>query len=423
MKIKEKKKFNWNLFFLVFLYIQPILDVSFALSTNYLQFPISLNTIVRMLFLLFGGIYLLFINKDKKIKWYVIILSLYCLAFGINIFIFKRGVLFYEIKNMLSTFFFPIALLFVYHAFKENKILIKEKHFLNLLLIYLGLILIPNILGIGFLSYAYSKSGFIGWFYSANAISSILIILLPISLINFNSKKDIWKFIIFFSIILYVFSSIGTKSPLLGLAVLLFGLIIWVIVKLFHQKKYKNLLILGLTLLIGLVMSFIIIPKTNFYKNIKLHMTYFDIYTINDIFSSNKFVYQIIFSERLDFLEVTKNNYKESSINDKIFGIGYVENYRKANENLKTIEIDYFDIYYRHGVIGFVLFFLPLIYIFRRLVTIFKKIDIKKYLYVISVFLSFLLAFFSGHVLISPAVGILVIYILVNLYERSTQYE
>ena len=104
-------------------------------------------------------------------------------------------------------------------------------------------------------------------------------------------------------------------------------------------------------------------------------------------------------------------------------GIGYVENYRKANENLKTIEIDYFDIYYRHGVIGFVLFFLPLIYIFSRLVTILKKIDLKKYLYIISVLLSFLHAFFSGHVLTSPAVGILVIYILINLFERSTQYE
>lgn len=423
MKVKEQKKFNWNLFFLVFLYIQPILDVSFALSTNYLHFPISLNTIVRMLFLLFGGIYLLFINKDKKIKWYVIILGIYCLAFGINIFIFKREVLFYEIKNMLSTFFFPIALLFVYHAFKENKILIKEKHFLNLLLIYLGLILIPNILGIGFSTYATDKAGNIGWFFSANAISSILTIILPISLISLFQNKKYLNIGSLLLIIIYTFLTIGTKSPILGLFLFICFIILYLFIILLKKKNYKLLTIsLGSSILL-VTCLLIVIPKTTFYKNIELHMSYFKINKITEVFKSRELINQVVFSKRLDFWEKTKTNYKNANIKDQILGIGYVENYKQENENLKTVEIDYIDILYRHGLIAFIIYFIPLIYLSINLIKKIKKIDIYNYFYIISIGLSLILAFFAGHIFTSPAVSIILIYILVNLYERSTQYE
>lgn len=423
MKIKEKKKFNWNLFFLVFLYIQPLLDVSFALSTNYLNFPISLNTIVRMLFLLFSGIYLLFINKDKKIKWYIVILGLYYLAFGINIFLFKREVLFYELKNMLSTFFFPISLLFVYHVFKENKMLTKEKHFLNLLLIYLGLILMPNILGIGFSTYATDKSGNIGWFFSANAISSILTIILPISLISLLQNKKYLNIGILLLIIIYTFLTIGTKTPILGLFLFICFIILYLFITLLKKKNYKLLTIsLGSSILL-VVCLLIVIPKTTFYKNIELHMSYFKINKITEVFKSRELINQVVFSKRLDFWEKTKINYKNASIKDQILGIGYVENYKQENENLKTVEIDYIDILYRHGLIAFILYFIPLICLVINLIKKIKKIDIYNYFYLISIGLSLLLAFFTGHIFTAPAVSIILIYILVNLYERSTQYE
>lgn len=420
---KEQKKFNWNLFFLVFLHIQPLLDISYSLSTNYLGFSISINTIIRMLFLLFGGIYLLFINKDKRIKWYVIILGLYCLAFGINIFLFKKEVLFYELKNMLSTFFFPISLLFVYQAFKDKKINIKEKHFLYLMLIYLGFIIIPNLLGLGFSSYAHDKAGSAGWFYSANAISSILTLLFPISLVSLLEKKSFFKLSLFSLITIYTFLTIGTKSPILGLLIAIFLLVIYILISLIKTKKYKLLTITLSSSIIFIVCLLIVIPKTTFYKNIELHMSYFDINKISDVFTSRELINQVVFSKRLDFWENTKNNYDNSNLKNKILGIGYVENYKEENENLKTVEIDYIDIFYRHGPFGFIIYFLPLLFTMINLFKRIKRLDIYKYLYLISIGLSLILAFFTGHIFTAPAVSIILIYILVNLYERSNSNE
>ena len=423
MKVKEKKKFNWNLFFLVFLYIQPFLDISYSLSTNYLNFPISINTIVRMLFLIIGIYYLLFKNKDKKVKMYVAILGLYCLAFSINIFIFKIEVLFYELKNMLSTFFFPISLLFVYQAFKDNKINLNEKHFLNLLLIYLGLVLIPNILGIGFSSYATDKAGSIGWFYSANAISSILTIILPISMICLLENKRYLKIGILLLIVIYTFLTIGTKSPILGLIIYISCILLYLFITLIKKKNYMLLTISlgsGLLLITSLV---IIIPRTTFYKNIELHMSYFKINNITEVFKSRELINQVIFSKRLDFWEKTKNNYQNANLKDKILGIGYVENYNKENENFKTVEIDYVDILYRHGLMTFILYFLPLIYVTINSIKKIKKIDVYSYLYLISYGISLLLAFFAGHIFTAPSVSLILIYILANLYERNNSYE
>ena len=44
---------------------------------------------------------------------------------------------------------------------------------------------------------------------------------------------------------------------------------------------------------------------------------------------------------------------------NSLLGIGYVENYGTLTENRKTIEIDPFDIVFRHGIIGFLIYMIP----------------------------------------------------------------
>jgi len=58
--------------------------------------------------------------------------------------------------------------------------------------------------------------------------------------------------------------------------------------------------------------------------------------------------------------------------------------------------MDYFDLFYHYGVFGFFFFFLP----FWKHFSWRGKIEKK-----ISIFLVFLLAFFSGHILLSPSVS------------------
>lgn len=420
----KKKKINFITFFLLFLYIQPILDVFFAVSNNYFDLSISVNSIIRIIFMLIAIIYLLFINKDKKSKIMTIILLAYMTAFSGNIYFSKHiSALIYELKSMLSTFFFPITLLFLHKYQDNNKLNINKKHFIILSLIYLGFILIPNLLGVGFDTYQTDKQGSVGWFYSANGVGAVLIILLPIGLLYFDKKKKLPFLILYSFLILYTFLTIGTKAPLLGLIILLGFIILWFLIKFIKEKKYKLLIGMGVSCLIFLTSLILLLPQTNFYKNIIHHMNAFDIYTINDIFTSNKFINQVVFSKRLDFLQVTKNNYHNANLIEKFIGIGYKENQGTLQENIKTIEMDYFDIYYRHGVIGFIVYFMPLVFVMYDIIKKTKKLTFQKYMYFVSIFLGLLLALFCGHIFTAPAVSIILIYIIVSLKERCEESE
>ena len=75
--------------------------------------------------------------------------------------------------------------------------------------------------------------------------------------------------------------------------------------------------------------------------------------------------------------------------------------------NIKTIEMDYFDVLYRNGYVGFILYFIPVIYILY-------KIKMNKKLEIYSLVLSLILALFQGHILVSPSVSICVIIIMLN---------
>ena len=91
--------------------------------------------------------------------------------------------------------------------------------------------------------------------------------------------------------------------------------------------------------------------------------------------------------------------YLDNPINYQLFGVGYL-NYSKL------IEMDFFDILYRQGLIGFSLYFIPIIYLFN----IYKKYYNAKY--TLSIILIVLVAGVVGHVLVAPAVSIFVATIL-----------
>ena len=158
-----------------------------------------------------------------------------------------------------------------------------------------------------------------------------------------------------------------------------------------------------------------IIPKTSFYKNIIIHLEFLEIDEINDLMDIQK-IDHFVFSSRIKFMKETMNNYNNSSILEKLFGIGYIENYGTNNLNLKIIEMDYYDILFRNGIIGFILILLPLILI---IINIVKKLKYNNLTFnlTISTILIIILSLFSGHIILSPSVSIYVIMILLYFKE------
>ncbi len=397
-----------------FMIIQPVLDAITGINLNFFKISFPFTPIVRLLFMLLCMYYVLFINrKNNDLKKLVIQLS-YMIIFTIFVFVFKgKYALTYEITNLLNTFYLPILVVCLLNIFEHKKISINCKYLLLTYILYLTLIIVPNVTGTSFLSYSHSKVGHVGWFPLANVIGNVLCILLPLILYYLlNLKKKYLFKLLFITSLLYVFASMGTKVPLLGLLICLFFNFIFYIYNCFHNKKYKGIVVSSLSFLIFFVIGMLLIPKTAFYKNIQIHKEFLGINNYAEVLTDYKLIDHFIFSQRLTFLSTIHNSNKDCGIVQKVVGIGYIKNYG-AEISTKTIEIDYFDILYENGILGFIIFIYIMLPIFIKA---FKKVKINNFInvqYKISLFLIIIISLFAGHMLISPAASIFVALILV----------
>lgn len=411
-KIIEK---NIKNIILIFLYLQPILDLTAGITQNILKINITASSIIRLVFLFFCIYYTLILDKTKEKKKNILlttIITIYTIIFSLITIKYKStNALSYELKNTINTFYLPIILITLKNIFKQYNIKINIKNIIYIYMTYIILILIPNITKTGFQSYAIAKEGSSGWFTSANATGNILSILLPIIVLYLIKIKNITKTLIITTTTLYVFLSMGTKVPILSLIICLLTTILYYITKWIKNKEKTKILITTITTVIITTTSILIIPKTTFYKNIQIHKEYLGFKNYTEILTNYEILDHFIFSQRLTFLKNTNKNYIKSNIPQKIFGIGYIENYGTDKVSTKTIEIDYAEIFYRNGIIGFIIFFSILIpNIINNLKN--KEKSITNTELKTSIILILLLSLFSGHILVTPAVSIFVAIIL-----------
>ena len=405
-------KKNISIICMLFLLSGPIIDFVTGVMLHIFDISLTLGLVLRILFLFFIFYVATFIYKKKSNLVYFGIFGIYLLLFILGLTLFKENPNYFrEIQNTFRLFYFPLLLISLFSIRKEIKI--TTLSLVITLCLYLILIFIPLALGVGFESYAITKEGTLGFYNSANEISAIIAILTPILFIIFyESKNLIFKLFITF-IYLVVILSVGTKTPLLALIISLFVVFIYILYKSFIDKKYHVvttftaiIVALGLVLIIAL-------PKTSFYKNIEVHLDYLKVDNIFDIFKDEKLVDHFIFSQRLTFLNNKEKLYDEANTYQKIFGLGYYDN----GKELKSIEMDYFDVYYNQGVAGFIIFFVPYIYVLISVLQERKAFSFRQLMLYLSLFLIIVLSLFTGHIITAPAVSGLVSFILLSFVK------
>lgn len=406
---------NFNLILIIFILLQPVLDLVTGINIHLTQLNFTLGITTRMLFLLFICYTSTFVyQKRKNIPIYSLI-AVYFIFYLIGMLTYKGSSnLFIETQGLLRVFYFPLLLVSLYSV-KEH-IKISKTTLFTVLLTYLLCICIPTLFNLGFKSYEITKAGTLGFFNSANEISGIISILTPIMLLIFTERKN-YPLIISVSIVyLFIIMTIGTKTPLLSLAITLGFCLLWLWKKSIQKKNYK---VIGISLLIVIVLStaiLLVLPKTNFYKNIKTHMDYLKVDNLGQVLEKPQLIDHFIFSQRLTFLKNKQKLYQEAPIYQKIFGIGYL----KEGKETKAIEMDYFDVYYSHGILGFVLYFSIYGYILVLILKNKKKLTFSQYMLYISLLLIIFLSLFTGHIITAPAVSLLVVIILL-LLETNTK--
>lgn len=406
-------KRNTNIIIALFILISPIIDLLTGVCLHYFHIQFTIGAIIRTLFLIFICFASVFAFRKKKLLIPYCIGTIYCLCYIIGIVLYKDGELLIEIQNLIKVMYFPILLVSLYSIKQEIKL--SKLLLFATLLFYLVFIFIPTLFNIGYKTYEVTKIGTLGFFNSANEIGGIISILTPILFyILTTSKKNVLRIIIL-GIYLSVILMMGTKTPLLIFIMTLGLSIIYLFIKYLQQKEYKKIIISSFVTFIGIITLLGILPETNFYKNIKTHLKFLKIKDVTEIIEKEEYVDHFVFSQRLTFLKEERILYQQANNYQKLFGIGYLNNGKET----KRIEMDYFDIYYSHGIVGFILISIAVIWILYELIKVKMPLTYENYMMKTSLFYIFILSFFTGHIITTPSVSLIASTIIILLFPKE----
>ena len=428
------KRINFQNIFIIYILLQPIIDIVTSLCVRNVSENLSLGIVIRVLFMLFIMIYAV-IKTDKKGRIELIIyyscIALYGIAYIANSYLkYNFSMLFTQLKGIIKVFYFPIVLVSLYEIYKKKKFNSFEKYLNISLIIYIATIIICRIFSVGYPTYPNNdKLGSIGLFYAGNETSAILAMLAPICFWKFLAKK----FSIFNTIVCVatVFSmlEIGTKVSALSIFALLGLSFILAGIKLFTKER-KTIFKQFIAISLMIILVFVFVAYTPAGKNMEIGMTWKNPNAdqVPPQSTPNKTpsreVQTELLSGRNNYLKNTLKKYKESSLLTKLTGTGYVSySNKKGVHESKLVEIDYFDIFFCHGILGTLIYIVPLIFI---AISLFKKffsnfvVNIKNY-YTIFALYSILIgcgiALLAGHVFTAPAVSIFLAISILELFN------
>lgn len=427
----------------IYFLLLPFLDLITSLMTRFTNLSMSLGMIVKGLTFVFSTIYVFFFSKSKY-KKHSIIYILLVLLFAILYFVTKIDILkinniFTELVNAFKYLYFPImfvCLMSIFDDFKISNELIKKILLYNLIT-YAFLMLFPYITNTSFNSYRYNNvDGENGWFYAANETGAIITILLS-SLYVFMDNKNKLKIFVVVPLMLPL-ALMGTKVSYLGLILVVLLVIILYILNNWSAKNKKEIFVLPFILILLTILVCNISPtiknlEGSIDRNSELVTDEkieeddktFKYEDISDLIKNEKInkIVKIALNGRDKFFLMNYSIYEESSLVDKLFGLSWSD--RKKFDytfERKLIEIDYLDIVIHYGIIGFIIYFLPLCYF---IINVFKRISKKDYetwFYLLILFIGLAISALAGHVLAAPAVSIYLILIML-IISNNLKYK
>ncbi len=414
--------------------LSPLIDLITSLTVRLLNLNLTFGMIFRFAFLLYLLYYLIFKtkNKYKKISIiYLIVLIVFSLIHLLNIYYLKGfTVLLIEFKTIIKIFYFPIVLITIFNYLIESKF--NERILKLVSIIYLSLIFLPYITKTAFITYSIDKIGSIGWFYAGNEIGAIVAILAPFTIAKIFNDYNKWYSYIFLTFYSFVMLLIGTKVPFLGLTLPIFTYLIVYIIR-FIINKTSFLSFIKTPIIIPVILSLIIIFTVYKYSSLKLNINQhknilIEQNNLNPELKKDDYL-NLIFSSRDKYFSIMQKKYKLANTKEKLIGLGYVDPLVTFNKSFNIIEVDYGDVFYLYGIIGFLIYFSSLfIIIFQIIIMSFKKFktiifDDKILPYYISCFLILGIAFFAGHIFTAPAVSLFPALIISKLFLKLKTNE
>ena len=422
----------------VLILLLPIIDTITGLTERLFPNILSVGLVIKGILLLYLVYKLLFLSS--KYKRIILLYLMIILVYVIGILVLKITELnisniIIELKYLFKLLYFP-TVFSIFICYFDSKKFSKEEiiKLLKMVLIeYSILLFIPLITNTAFSSYTddiVGLNGKCGWFYSANEISIILILLFPFI---YNKLEEKSKYYLILPIVIaFLITSIGTKSSVVGLVI---ESVIMLIINIIRKNKkliiYSSILFLTIIICskysvainnfsvgINVQNKQNIMEKINKSKKYNIDLNDFDKWYPEDAFTKfiNKYG-KTLLSDRDIYFKLVYKIYKNNfSIKTLLLGIGYTDNVNTDYIN-KLVEIDIIDIFFHSGLIALVIVLLPFIYYLVLLINS-KKININIIFYTLIIFMILGVSCISGHTLMAPAVSIyLSLYFILGMNE------
>lgn len=457
----KKVKVEYLLY--VFIVISPFLDaISFLFRQHFSNALISPVTIIRPLIPLALLVYVFLQDKKvrKKLFWGLSVLLLYDI---IHLFLFKKIVTGISYGNVLHeaqyvvNYSYMIVVLFLFLYFYKNRSLPYLKQALMLMLTgYLIILYIAILSGTSYSTYL-EGMGYRGWFTSGNSLSTILVILLSILLPYIFSSKRLVNYLMLLLLGIYLIFLVGTRTGMLGffLSIGIYFISIFVINLVKGKKINYKKVILFIFLVILVIGSVIFIGSSTLMRRKHINqesISIIDINTgeigyttgdtgviINQIKSGIVKEGYMSEAQKKAYLEMYNfaNKHKlrandtrkqqllyqlfliknQKNIFYILFGNGYVASYGEM-----VLEMEVIAIMFNFGIVGFILFLLPFIILFIRIikkVVLTKKYTINNIMYCFAIALAFCLSFMAGYVFFSVSCILVIITSYILLLEEN----
>lgn len=385
---------NWCIIFF------PLIDILNGIFINFLHInTISPGLIIRPIVLILFISVLIF-HDIKKTLFFLCLLIGFCLS-TLSQIIDN----YYHISDLTYQFklIYNFVILLSIQVILSKNLLSVDQLFKSMLMssfIIAASIILTAVTGTSLNSYE-SSAGIKGFFESHNAVSAILVMMLPLNLLaiikeeNRRSKIKLLSFYLIISICLVL---LGTKSGLIAC----FMTPMLVLLIIFFKSIIKSIKYVFLTLLIT-VITFISLENkiSNLLKGIIDRQIYF--------FQKRDFISYLL-SERNTGIQVIVNNFGSNkfSITDFLFGFGLSNGKTFILSNGgQTIEMDYLEIFHYYGFLVFLFFmFVFLVAIYKGIKMIINKKSLDNVLLVMSLFYGIIVAALGGHVLTDAFSGL-----------------
>lgn len=395
---------HWRLLLIIIVSL-PFIDVLTMLTES---FTVSFGAFFRMGFIVILFFYLAnyFFTKSKWM-FLLFFLSMFVvtMTFVLN-YSLKDPFYFYdEIQFTMKTIFMLLIIFYLFvvnDAINERKL--DEQQYerfyqaVNLNGSFVSLLYwIAVFSGTSLRSYPNDNAGLSGWYFAANELSVIVLILFTFALQQLM-KVQSWQTVFLPFLLLFIAPMIGTKTAFFGTSLIAILFLIFFV---------RNLSVKVLLYLVPLtIFYFVILYNSAIMYNLQPEkFSSEDRKLLIEQQANNS-----LLSSRDMYAMQLKNDFVHASLLRKLFGLGYAGDYKAAP---KMAEMDFYDLFFSYGIIGTIVILIPIVLLLIRAISI--QLKDTYILFMFTLMLCLGVSFFVGHVLFAPAVMSYVALLMIGL--------